>query len=341
MNKLCVVIPAKNEGRVLPKSILSVTNAGCSAEDVYVIDDGSSDETPESAKQQGVNLLRNNTSLGKAPSIRKAVESFGLCSRYEYISVVDADTQVHTNYFASLLDSFEANPKAALVCGRVESLPCNWATAGRALDYLFGQSVHKNGQNKMGVVLVAPGCASTWRADVLVRLECDAAMLTEDMDMTVQIHRQRLGDIVYEPKAIVYTQDPNTLRGYIRQSYRWYFGLWQVLRKHSLPFRFKRLDFEVALLVLEGLIFSAAFAVSPLMILLFPRTALSIALADQLMMGVFALYFAIKSKRKDIALYFPAFALLRYTTSLVFGWTFIRAVICRVPRPDWFTPARY
>ena len=341
LNSLCVVIPAKNEGRVLAKSIVSVLTAGCAPQDIYVIDDGSSDDTAGSARQLGVHVLSNHTSIGKAPSIRRAIELFDLCSRYEYISVVDADTQVDRDYFQSLVASFKANPKAALVCGRVESLPCNWATAGRAFDYLFGQSVHKNGQNKMKVVLVAPGCASTWKADVLVRLECDPAMLTEDMDMTVQIHRQRLGEIVYESKAIVYTQDPNTLRGYVRQSYRWYFGLWQVLRKHSLPFRFKRLDFEVALLVLEGLIFSAAFAASPIIIMLAPRTALSIAVADQVMMAVFALYFAFKTRRKDIALYFPAFAVLRYATSLVFGWTFIKAVIFRVPRPDWFTPARY
>jgi hypothetical protein len=35
-----------------------------------------------------------------------------------------------------------------------------------------------------------------------MQLECDPRMLTEDMDMTVQIHRRGLGEIIYEPSAI-------------------------------------------------------------------------------------------------------------------------------------------
>jgi cellulose synthase/poly-beta-1,6-N-acetylglucosamine synthase-like glycosyltransferase len=341
MNKLCVVIPAKNEARVIARSIRSILAAGIAARDIYIIDDGSKDDTVKRAERFGVRVMRNELSAGKALSIRKAVAQFDLASQYRLISVVDADTLVDRFYFDYLQVAFVANPKAVLVCGRVDSIPCNWATAGRAFDYLFSQSIHKKGQSKMRVVLVAPGCASTWKADVFAQLDCDPLMLTEDMDMTVQIHRRKLGEIIYEPAAIVYTQDPNTLRGYIRQSYRWYFGLWQVLQKHSLPFRFKRLDFEVGLLVLEGLIFSLGLVLSPIVLLLSPKTGLSVAVGDQLLMAVFALYFAVSGKRKDIALYFPAFIVLRYTTALVFGWTFVRAVICRMARPEWFTPARY
>jgi cellulose synthase/poly-beta-1,6-N-acetylglucosamine synthase-like glycosyltransferase len=311
------------------------------ASDVYVIDDGSTDETAALARRLGVQVMRNGKNLGKASSIQKLVGCFELVERYGYVSLIDADTSVHPDYFRNILAAFSANPDAALVCGQVSSIPSNWATAGRAFDYMFSQSVHKQGQSRLGVILVAPGCASTWRSDVFVQLECDPRMLTEDMDMTVQIHRRGLGEIIYEPSAIAYTQDPHTLSGYVRQSYRWYFGLWQVLRKHSLPFGFRRLDFEVALLALEGLIFSVFLLSLPLLLFSSPDVFLQALMVDQLLMAVFAIYFAARLRRRDVVLYFPSFLLLRYASAFVFTWTFVRVIICKVGRPQWFSPARY
>lgn len=42
---LCVLIPAYNEAKVVRRSILSCYKAGMSPADVYVVDDGSKDNT--------------------------------------------------------------------------------------------------------------------------------------------------------------------------------------------------------------------------------------------------------------------------------------------------------
>jgi glycosyltransferase involved in cell wall biosynthesis len=47
---LCVLIPAKDERLGIGKTVQSVLDAGASARDIYVIDDGSSDGTGEIAK---------------------------------------------------------------------------------------------------------------------------------------------------------------------------------------------------------------------------------------------------------------------------------------------------
>ena len=43
--KLALLIPAHNEGLIIQSSITSAIDAGLSAEDVYVVDDDSSDDT--------------------------------------------------------------------------------------------------------------------------------------------------------------------------------------------------------------------------------------------------------------------------------------------------------
>ena len=65
------------------------------ASDVYVIDDGSTDETTLLARRLGVQVMRNAKNLGKASSIQKLVGCFELVERYSYVSLIDADTTVH------------------------------------------------------------------------------------------------------------------------------------------------------------------------------------------------------------------------------------------------------
>ena len=55
---LCVVIPARNEEKLVGRCLLSVLAAGVSPEHVFVIDDGSSDRTGDILRGFcGVNIV--------------------------------------------------------------------------------------------------------------------------------------------------------------------------------------------------------------------------------------------------------------------------------------------
>src|ERR1043165_4365707 len=57
--RMCVLIPAKDERLGIGKTVSSVLAAGAPPDDVYVVDDGSSDGTGEIARSHSVNVLRN------------------------------------------------------------------------------------------------------------------------------------------------------------------------------------------------------------------------------------------------------------------------------------------
>lgn len=69
MNKVCIVVPAYNEERVLQSVLKSIKNQGF--RNIIVVDDGSTDRTYEIAKKSGVVVLRNviNRGLGCSLSI--------------------------------------------------------------------------------------------------------------------------------------------------------------------------------------------------------------------------------------------------------------------------------
>ena len=211
----------------------SILRAGILPADIYVIDDGSSDGTGEIARSFDVNVVRNERNIGKAHSLARLASVSELVRRYDYICLMDADTQVSEDYFQSVRKSF-AQPGVAVVCGRAKSTPHNWLTAYRCLAYWISHAIYKDGQSNMGVITVTPGCAAAFRADAFAQLEWSSDTIVEDMDCTIQVHRKKLGRIIYQKHAIVSTQDPRTLRDYIKQMYRWHTGAWQVGLKYEM-----------------------------------------------------------------------------------------------------------
>ena len=88
-----------------------------------------------------------------------------------------------------------------------------------------------------------------WSSDTIV----------EDMDCTIQVHRKKLGRIIYQKRAIVSTQDPRTIRDYIKQMYRWHSGAWQVGLKYEMLTGLNKIDLEYKLLMGEGIVFATLF----------------------------------------------------------------------------------
>jgi hypothetical protein len=62
-----------------------------------------------------------------------------------------------------------------------------------------------------------------------------AHTLAEDADLTIAILRQGYR-VIYDDQAIAWTEAPDTVRGFVRQRYRWMFGTAQAAWKHRSCF---------------------------------------------------------------------------------------------------------
>lgn len=339
--KLCVIVPAKDEGVVIAKTLENLIQAGMSPRDIFVIDDGSSDGTGEISKSYGVNVLRNETNIGKAESVAKVVAHFYLTSCYDLIALMDADTKVSPGYFVGIQESFLKDENVVVVCGYTKSAKHNWLTAYRSVAYFVSHFVYKVAQSKMGVITVAPGCSTTYRASIFQELDWASDTLVEDMDVTVQVHRKGLGKIVYQDKSMVYTQDPKTLHDYIKQMYRWDVGTWQVLRKYSIFTGVKKLDWEYKLLMIEGVIFSVIYVLWPLWFAFFPVIVIKLILLEFCVIALIATVVAISEKRMDVIIYSPTFPFVRYLDCFLLLYSFWNIIVRRKHVSTWFSVSRY
>ncbi len=152
--KLCALIPAKDERLGIGRTLSSILAAGLDPADVYVVDDGSNDGSGDISHSFGVNVLCNEKNIGKASSIARGTEHFGLLEHYDIIALMDADTEVCKEYYTAVKESFK-DPSVVAVCGRPQSVPYNYrylqATGLVQRHYRRGYGLHySNAQTQYG-----------------------------------------------------------------------------------------------------------------------------------------------------------------------------------------------
>lgn len=339
--KIGILLPVYNEELVICNTISALIAAGCSVDDVYVVDDCSTDKTVSNAVSMGVNVVSTPVNGGKASGQRFALAHFRLIENYDWLIFMDGDSLVDVHFYSAMSKAVINFPEASLFLGQVCSIENNHIfSAYRAVEYAFGFDILKGGQDNFGVVYVSPGCASMFKTQALRQLSIESDTLAEDMDLTIQIHRIN-EKAKYVPGAIVNTQDPGTFKDYFQQVTRWSRGFWQVALKHKV-FKFnlkkQRVDWfmmyaSVSELILNRftalLLFSHIYSLS---------TALLFDMGIYVMMSTYACY---KTRRLDVLYKSPITYFITYINSYAFVKSFVEIILLRKNLLMWNKAARY
>jgi len=338
--RICALIPAKDERLGIVKTLESILAANMSPSDIYVCDDGSKDDTGNIACSYGVNVVRNERNVGKANAIARAAAHFELLDRYDVIALMDADTAVCPDYYQAVRKAFKS-PDIVAVCGRPQSTPYNWLTAYRCYSYFMTHSVYRSGQTAMGVITVAPGCSTSFRASAFRQLEWCTDTIVEDMDCTIQLHKKHIGRIVYQEDAVVYTQDPKSIGDYIKQTNRWYTGAWQVGKKHGMFKSMSKIDLEYKLVLGEALVFAVLLCLFPLWVYLVPQKIAAFIVINSILLMFISILAGWDSKRTDVVLFSPLFVLLQTLDLFILLRSFWRIVMRGRHEHGWNQCVRY
>src|SRR5690606_16591996 len=125
------------EELVLEHTLRSAIDAGLWPQDIFVVDDCSSDRTAEIARHVvgEMNILTVGRS-GKGLAIHRINQNLRLTERYDWIHVADADGEFDQNYFRELTNNLDLSYAAAT--GYVTSLPGSYISKYRAFEYALG-----------------------------------------------------------------------------------------------------------------------------------------------------------------------------------------------------------
>jgi cellulose synthase/poly-beta-1,6-N-acetylglucosamine synthase-like glycosyltransferase len=342
---LALLIAAHNEELVLENTIRSAIRAGMPKAHIYVVDDNSSDTTSLIAKRLvGEDNVIKVRRSGKGTALSKAAKKFKLTKRYRWIHIADADGAFAPNYFNIFRGSLRG--KYAAATGYVRSLAGSDMSQYRVFEYTIGMEFIRRFQALTHVITVIPGPTSCFRSDVFEQLNFANHSLTEDFDVTIQIHRKKLGKIQFIPKAIAYTQDPKTFHDFVRQITRWNRGIMQGILRHKIGRKFSRIDFYLMWQVFQNLLFFTNYVILVPLVAYRMHSISIIAFAflfDILLTLLLTIFAAARSLRRDILSAFPVIYALRWVVLYIFMKSAFEVVILRkyrVSTGTWETAGR-
>jgi cellulose synthase/poly-beta-1,6-N-acetylglucosamine synthase-like glycosyltransferase len=230
---VAILVPAYNEEKVVEQSISSLKAMQYPDVEIIVIDDGSTDRTADVAEAAladfpGGRVLRKPNG-GKASALNLGLRE----TSADVVVAIDADTQLDPDSLDWLLRHF-SDPKVAAVAGTVEvSNPDRFITRFQSIEYTISQNLDRRAFETMHGIIVVPGAIGAWRRDAVLSVGgYDQNTLAEDADLTIKLQRSGW-TVLTEPRAIARTEAPDTVRLFLRQRFRWMFGMLQVAWKHT------------------------------------------------------------------------------------------------------------
>ena len=237
--RIAVLVPAYNEEKVIVRTIRSVLHSDYDNLRVIVIDDGSSDRTFDVAREAYAREIAAGrvTVLSKANGGKAAALNFAIEQLDEPFYVgIDADTVIASDAISKLLPHFE-DPKIGAVAGNAKvGNRVNLWTRWQALEYITSQNFERRALDLFHVVTVVPGAIGAWRtAAVKAAGGYPLNTVAEDADLTMNLLEQQY-KVVYEDRALAFTEAPIDAKGLMRQRFRWSFGILQSVWKHRLAF---------------------------------------------------------------------------------------------------------
>ena len=231
---VAVIVPAFNEETVILQTVTSLLASDHPPNfEIVVVDDGSVDGTygrcvEAFADEPRVRVFTRPNS-GKPDALNFGV----LHTSSEIVIALDADTIFARDTISKLVRHF-ADPKVGAVAGNAKvGNRINLLTRWQALEYITSQNLDRRAFNLLNCVTVVPGAVGAWRRELVEQVGgFNDLTLAEDADLTMAI--RKLGySIAYEDEAAGLTEAPDTVRGFVRQRYRWMYGTLQAAWKHS------------------------------------------------------------------------------------------------------------
>lgn len=230
---ISVIIAAYNEEKVIAATLDSVLRTNYTGKiEILVIDDGSKDNTAgrvEAASQADsrIRLIRQ-PNQGKAHALRNGMAS----AKHDIFVLLDADTHFQPATIPNLVAPLR-DEKVGAVSGHAKvGNARNFLTRCQALEYVCGFNLDRRAYAMWNCITVVPGAISALHRRAVEQaggLQDDT--LAEDTDLTLAMHRTGCR-IEYTPRAIAWTEAPETISNLIKQRSRWAFGTLQCLWKH-------------------------------------------------------------------------------------------------------------
>ncbi len=234
---LSVIIPARNEGANIRKTIESVLALGYPKPfEIIVVNHSSTDDTL--AKARAALRGRKNASVITAPpgGGKAAAMNAGLrIAKGELIATVDADSYPEKDALLKMVGYFNDSKVAVVTASVKVGEPKSFLQFVQFVEYVSMNYLRKTASFLQGINC-APGPLSIFRANVLREVGgFEYGNITEDTEIALRLQSKGY-KIENAFDAVARSVAPYSLRGLVKQRVRWYHGALVNAKKYSFVF---------------------------------------------------------------------------------------------------------
>nr|WP_315244187.1 polysaccharide deacetylase family protein [uncultured Flavobacterium sp.] len=235
--QVSIIVPAYNEEINAVKTIENLLCQDYPDFDIVFVDDGSKDKTFEMVSD----IFKNNSKVkvhtkpngGKASAL-----NYGIAlAQNEYVVCIDADTQLKTDAISQLMKGFRIqlknNAEIGAIAGNVKVGNENtMLTKWQSIEYTTAQNFDRRAFDLINGITVVPGAIGAFRKTAIEKAGgFTTDTLAEDCDLTIRILRNDY-HIINCIEAVAITEAPESLKEFMKQRFRWSYGIMQAFWKN-------------------------------------------------------------------------------------------------------------
>ncbi|MDX1953698.1 MAG: glycosyltransferase [Verrucomicrobiota bacterium] len=216
MNGISAYIPCYNNALSLSKAIESMRKQTVQVDELFVIDDGSTDDSLAIAAKHQVKVVSLGKNFGRGRVRAEAVER----SMNPFVLSCDATNALEPDFLEKALPHFDVSATAA-VFGRIRQMPGgNFIQRWRG-RHLFQEEIAASLEKK--ALLSTWGCVLRREAALKVGNFNPNLRHSEDADLGERLLKQGY-EVVFDPRLNVFSVVENSLGQVLERYWRWYAG---------------------------------------------------------------------------------------------------------------------
>jgi len=256
--RFALLVAAYNEEGVIGLAVESLARLKYPRElfDIFVVADHCTDATARVAAAAGAGVLDHSgpgLKPGKGRALKWATGQI-LAGGYDALCYFDADSLAHPDFLEAMNAELAAGAQA--VQGRqlaknTGNLLALILAAGHVVSNRFFQLP----KQALGLSATLHGKGMCFTAAVAENFPWDETCLTEDLEMQMRLIRHGVR-ITWSRDAVVYDEEPETLRQYLCRTIRWTRGSLDTARRHLAALCLRALR-RGDLKAFEGALYSA------------------------------------------------------------------------------------
>lgn len=221
-----IIIPARNESKVIKNLLDSIKLQNPNMDNVYVIVEDKKDETVKIVKEYSGNIyVRKNIEnrRRKGYALDECLKDILKKKHYDLYFIMDADNILGKNFINEMLKTYKKGYDIATSYRNIKN-SSNIISSCSGLTFSFMNTLFNEYNNHMHKSMIISGTGFYISGELVEKLNgYPFHSLTEDYELTLYAEANNISSY-YNKNAIFYDEQPTKMKDSIKQRTRWVKG---------------------------------------------------------------------------------------------------------------------